>query len=77
MNDRSGESADQWRRIAQMHLITGLNERVESSLPPWCVWLYPRIVYTDLNKLWLLGEWPEVSSCTRAGSAAEAVLAGG
>jgi hypothetical protein len=55
MNGRSGESADQWRRIAQMHLITGLNERVESSLPPWCVWLYPRIVYTDLNKLWLLG----------------------
>jgi hypothetical protein len=36
----------------------------------------PRIVYTDVSGLRLLGEWHEVHSCTQAVSTADAVPAG-
>jgi hypothetical protein len=47
-----------------------------SSIFEFLVVVYPRTVYTDLNGLWLLGEWHEVSLRALAGPTADVGLAG-
>jgi hypothetical protein len=37
MTDREREPSEQWLRIAQMHPITGLDEKVLSGLQYWAL----------------------------------------